>query len=259
MRLTFLGTGTSHGIPVIGCTCDVCKSDNQKNKRTRASVWIESGESSILIDTATEFRIQALREGINNVDCVFLTHSHADHIHGIDDLRPLSRYKHIPVYGNKKTITDVKKRFSYINDSAGSGGGKPKLIFTEINENEVTVPGSNTNHENETIIREVKIKHGENDISGYRIGKLAYLTDCSYIPPESFKILEGIEILIIGALRYKPHPTHFSVNEALEMIDKTGCRKAYLTHMCHNLDHEALEKELPPHVRPAWDGLKINF
>ena len=269
MRLTFLGTGTSHGIPVIGCACAVCKSGNQKNKRTRASVWIESGTASILIDTATEFRLQAVREGISKVDCVFLTHSHADHIHGIDDLRPLSRYNPIPVYGNPETISDVKKRFSYINADEGSGGGKPRLEFNEIKDEELTVQtgpadgnpghGSNKNTENRIIIRPVKIKHGNDDILGYRIGNLAYLTDCSYIPPESFEVLEGVEILIIDALRYKPHPTHFSVDQALEMIEKTGCREAYLTHMCHNIEHEALEKELPLHVRPAWDGLKINF
>ncbi len=257
MQLTFLGTGTSHGIPVIGCTCDVCRSVNEKNKRTRASVWIEAGNISLLIDTATEFRLQAVREVIMKIDFVLLTHSHADHIHGMDDLRPLSKERAIPVYGNSETIRDIKKRFSYITGESQQGGGKPRLIFTEI-------PGNNvfeykSSQADCLQIKPIAVRHGSLDILGYRIGNLAYITDCSFIPQDSMEALAGIETLILGSLRYKPHPTHFSVDEALTVIEKSGCRKAYLTHMCHNIEHDALEKQLPPHVKPAYDGLKISF
>jgi len=254
MHLTFLGTGTSHGIPVIGCNCDVCTSDNPKNKRTRASVWIETDHTSILIDTATEFRLQAVREGINKIDLVLLTHSHADHIHGMDDLRPLSKDKPIPVYGNFFTIKDIKKRFSYITGDSQLGGGKPRLIFTELSETDTIKIENGT-----TEIKPLPVKHGSLDVFGYRIGTLAYITDCNFIPDKTMEDLKGLDTLIIDALRFKPHPTHFCVEEALEIIEKTKCRRGFLTHMCHNLDHEKLEKMLPDHVKPSFDSLKIDF
>jgi len=262
MQLTFLGTGTSHGIPVIGCDCEVCTSNNEKNKRTRSSIWIETENSSFIIDIATEFRIQAVREKIKKIDFVLLTHSHADHIHGIDDLRSLTKKGILPVYGNSHTISDVKKRFSYILKNTGYKGEKPKLSFTSISENSViTVEGKllsdiSSDFSKKNIIP-VPIKHGDLDILGYKIGNLAYLTDCSFISERSIQLLKGIEILIIGALRYRKHPSHFSIEEALKIIDRCKCKKAFLTHFCHNIDHQELEKELPDHVMPAYDGLKI--
>lgn len=254
MKLTFLGTGTSHGIPVIGCSCLVCLSQNQKNKRTRCSVWIETETSSFLIDTATEFRLQAIRENIKKIDFVLLTHSHADHLHGIDDLRPLSGEKNIPVYGNRNTIKDVKKRFTYILNKNIVGGGKPNLLFEAVKNNSTICP-----YPDGPIITPIPIKHGNLSILGYRIGSLAYLTDCSAIPTSSMKLLDGTKTLILGALRYRSHPTHFSINEAIEVIDKIGCTNAYLTHFCHDIDHEKIEKELPVHIAPAFDSLTINI
>ena len=263
MQLTFLGTGTSHGIPVIGCECEVCTSNDEKNNRTRSSVWIETENSSFIIDIATEFRIQALREKIKKIDFVLLTHSHADHIHGIDDLRSLTRAETLPVYGNSDTLSDVKTRFSYIIENTGYIGEKPRLSFVEINENNrITLDGKllfNDSKNNANEIIPIPVKHGNLDIFGYKIGNLAYITDCSFIPEKSMQFLEEIEILIIGSLRYRQHPSHFSVEEALKIIEKCRCKKAFFTHFCHDIDHKKLEKEVPPHVRPAYDGLKINF
>ncbi|MCL2480314.1 MAG: MBL fold metallo-hydrolase [Spirochaetaceae bacterium] len=264
MQLTFLGTGTSHGIPVIGCGCKVCTSNNEKNKRTRSSVWIETKNSSFIIDIATEFRIQAIREKIKKIDFVLLTHSHADHIHGIDDLRSLTRVGTLPVYGNSHTIADVTNRFSYIFKNTGYTGEKPKLSFTSISENNVITfegkllsdIGSDFSKKN---IIPVPIKHGDLDIFGYKIGNLAYITDCSFISEKSMQFLEGIEILIIGALRYRKYSSHFTIEEALKIIDICRCKKAFLTHFCHDINHKKLKKELPDHVMPAYDGLKISL
>ncbi len=264
MQLTFLGTGTSHGIPMIGCECEVCTSADEKNNRTRSSVWIKTADSSFIIDITTEFRIQALREKIKKIDFVLLTHSHADHIHGIDDLRSLSRGNIIPVYGNSNTLSDVKNRFSYIIQNTGYIGEKPRLSFIEIKKNNIiTFEGKieSINNFDKKIdgIIPIPVKHGDLDIFGYKIGNLAYITDCSHIPETSMRMLEGIETLIIGALRYRPHPSHFSIEEALKIIDKCRCKKAFLTHICHDADHNELRKSLPSNVAPAYDGLKIEF
>ena len=262
MQLTFLGTGTSHGVPVIGCGCKVCSSRNKKNNRTRSSVWIETENSSFIIDIATEFRIQALREKIKKIDFVLLTHSHADHIHGIDDLRSLTRNASLPVYGDQHSISDVINRFGYIIHNTGYKGEKPKLSFIPITENNViSCKGElllNTGKSSNVIIP-IPIKHGELDIFGYKIGNLAYITDCSFISDKSMRLLEGIEILILGALRYRNHHSHFSIDDALNIINKCGCKKAYLTHFCHDVDHYMLKKELPANVAPAYDGLRIRF
>lgn len=251
MQLTFLGTGTSHGIPVIGCNCSVCRSKYLKNKRTRSSILIESDKSIFIIDTSTDFRTQGLREGINKLDFVLFTHPHADHVHGLDDLRPLTSAGEIPVYGNYQTICDIKSRFSYITKEASPGGGIPRLSFNVLEEGKHKISDLN--------IVPIPVKHGALDIYGYRIGNLAYITDCSFIPEHSWKYLHGIEILIIGALRYTPHATHFSVDEAVEIITRSKCRNAWITHMCHNIEHKTLEKKLPDHIRASYDGLKISF
>jgi len=264
MSLTFLGTGTSHGIPVIGCGCEVCVSGNEKNNRTRSSVWIETETSSFIIDIATDFRNQALREQIKKIDFILLTHSHADHIHGIDDLRPLTRTITLPVYGNSQTISDITNRFGYIVQNTGYIGEKPKLSFISIKENNGITFDSKllldiSSDSIKNYIMPIPIGHGNIDIFGYKIGNLAYITDCNFISKESMQLLKGVEILIIGALRYKQHKSHFSVEEALKIIDACRCKKAFLTHFCHDIDHQKLEKELPAHVKPAYDGLKISF
>ncbi len=250
MKVTFLGTGTSHGIPVSGCGCEVCTSTDPRNTRTRCSVWIEDGNTSVLIDTSTDFRAQSLREGIPAVDAIFFTHAHADHVHGLDDIRPYCWVKTIPVYGNSATIREIENRFSYIFNRTQKGGGKPKIILNEM-DYPVTTNGLK--------IIPVPIIHGSLGIFGFRVGGFAYLTDCSEIPGASYPLLEDLEVLVIGALRYRKHETHFSVSQALEEVTKIGPERTYFTHICHKLEHKRLISELPDHVRPAWDGLTLFF
>lgn len=251
MRAVVLGCGTSNGVPVIGCSCEVCRSQHPKNRRSRASLLIEGDQGeTIVIDTATEFRLQALREGVDHVDAVFYTHSHADHIHGIDDLRPLSHHGPIPAYGSRSTLEEITTRFSYIFSSPGRRGGKPQ-IEPRLLEGEAVQVGS-------VSLLPVPLLHGEMPIFGFRVGGLAYLTDCSAIPEEGYALLAGVELLIIDALRYRPHPTHFHLEAALEAVRRIGSRRSYITHMCHKLDYAQLLEELPPGVAPAYDGLVLE-
>jgi phosphoribosyl 1,2-cyclic phosphate phosphodiesterase len=252
MRFTILGCGTSNGVPVIGCSCPVCASQSPKNNRTRASLWIEGdGGESVLIDTSTEFRFQALREGVDRIDAVLYTHSHADHIHGIDDLRPLSHRQPIPAYGSRATMEEITERFSYIFSSIGPGGGKPQIEPHVIEDGPV--------REGSVSLLPVPLLHGDMPIYGYRVGDFAYLTDCSAIPEEGYVLLEGVEVLVIDALRYRPHPTHFHLEAALEAARNIGSPATYLTHMCHDLEYFRLLDELPEGVEPAYDGLSIEM
>ena len=251
MKVRVLGSGTSSGVPVIGCNCPVCTSNNPKNKRSRASVLIEIDEKSILIDTATEFRLQAIAAGIERIDAILFTHAHADHVHGLDDLRPLSHHKAINMYADAQSRTEIESRFSYIFAPPGQGGGVPQVRMHTIGRGQVRVAG--------VTVQPVPVYHGSLPILGYRIGPFAYITDCSSIPEESYEILKGLDVLIIDALRYRPHPTHFSIDEALTVIDRISPKQAYLTHLCHNVEHEQLAGELPEGVGPAYDGLEIRL
>jgi phosphoribosyl 1,2-cyclic phosphate phosphodiesterase len=252
MRITFLGTGTSHGVPALGCGCAVCRSKNKKNKRSRASLLVETGGRTILIDTAPDLRLQALREGIRTIDAVLYTHTHADHLHGIDDLRAFSHEKPIPVYGAPRALAEIRQRFSYIFEPpAQQAGGIPRLVLNPVDGGGFFACG--------VPVSAIAIKHGEADIYGYRIGDMAYLTDCSRIPESSRALLDGLELLIIDALRHAPHPTHFSIAQALEEIRRIGPRKAILTHFSHEVEHRAIKKELPPGVAPSYDGLSLRL
>ncbi|MCL1818404.1 MAG: MBL fold metallo-hydrolase [Spirochaetaceae bacterium] len=252
MRLTFLGTGTSHGIPVAGCGCPVCLSRGTRNKRTRSSVLVEEAGLSILIDTATEFRLQALRAGLKNIDAVLYTHAHADHLHGIDDLRVFCYKKPVPIFGAPGTLAEIERRFAYIfRPPRQQGGGIPHLQMNPIPEGTFSVHG--------IPVQAIALKHGELDIYGYRIGAMAYLTDCSFIPESSRPFLEGLEVLVLGSLRYSPHSTHFCVGEAVAEIQRIRPRKAFLTHLAHDIDHRTLKKELPPGIAPSYDGLTVSL
>lgn len=250
MRVTVLGCGTSNGVPVIGCRCPVCTSGEPKNRRTRASLLLsgEEGEE-LVIDTSTEFRLQALRAGIRRLDAVFYTHSHADHIHGIDDLRPLTHRRSLPVYGGPETMEEITSRFPYIFSGPGGEGSRPKIVPRRL-EGEAVRVGT-------LELLPVPLLHGSMPIYGYRCGAFAYLTDCSAVPQESFDLLAGVEALVIDALRYRSHPTHFNLQEALTAAERIGSRRTYLTHMCHDLEYHRLLSELPEGVEPAYDGLSF--
>ena len=251
VKVTILGSGTSHGVPVIGCDCPVCQSDDPKNKRTRASVLIESGAAAILIDTSTEFRIQAIREGISRLDAVLYTHPHADHLHGLDDVRSLTWNTPLPLFATEKTEQEIRIRFDYIFQKTQKGGGKPNVYFERLDNSLVEIKG--------TRILPIEVLHGELPVLGFRVGDFVYITDCSFIPKSSYQRLAGTKTLIIGALRDKPHATHFNVDEAVEASRIIGAEHTYLTHICHDLEHGELLRRLPDGVTPAYDGLSIEI
>lgn len=252
MKLTFLGTGTSHGVPVIGCDCAVCQSNDPRNKRTRSSLLVQVDDLNILIDTATEFRLQALRCGVKRIDAVLYTHCHADHVFGFDDLRIFSQRFgiEIPFYGNAATIEEMQQVFSYVFRKTQEGGGKPRV-------KPIVVDG-------EFMINQVKIVplpiyHGELPIYGYRIGDMAYITDCSLLPETTLALLRGVKVLILGVIRYQPHPTHMHVDAALELVKQVKPDQTYFTHISHLLEHNAVNASLPSYVTLAYDGLVIEL
>jgi phosphoribosyl 1,2-cyclic phosphate phosphodiesterase len=252
MRVIILGCATSTGVPIIGCGCSVCRSDNPKNKRTRCSLFIETRGKKILIDTSPDLRIQAFRHNITRIDAVLFTHSHADHTHGIDELRTYNFINKmvIPCYGHPQTVSNIMSNFKYIFDGSFPPGGKPKLSITAVN-GEFDVNG--------IMIIPIELQHADWLILGYRIGKMAYLTDCSTIPPSSVKKLNGVELLIIDALRYKPHPAHLSVDQAIDFIGEIKPKIAVFTHMGHELDYDKLSKELPENIEPGYDGMQFDL
>jgi len=247
MKITILGSGTSSGVPTIGCSCSVCTSKDSRNKRTRCSIWIESEKTSLLVDTSTEFRIQAIREGINHVDALLFTHDHADHIHGLDDIRPLTRENPMPVFGTAQTLEEIQNRFSYIFKETQKGGGKPRISMIPIDKDILQFK--------DIEITPLPVKHGQLDIRGYRFNNIAYITDCSYIPDKTMEKIMDLDLLILGALRYRRHSTHFSIDEALDIIKKTRPRRALLTHFSHDIDHAELSLSLPEGVEPCFDGM----
>lgn len=252
MKVIILGSATSTGVPIIGCGCPVCTSANPRNKRTRCSLFAETRGKNILIDTSTDLRCQALRHGITRLDAVLYTHSHADHTHGIDELRVYNfvNKTSIRCYGNAQTIDNIKNNFKYIFDGVESAGGKPKLTLTAVS-GEFDFEGVG--------ITPVDVYHADWTILGYRIGGMAYLTDCSGIPEWSWDKLRGLDVLIISALRYQPHPTHLNVEQAVEVAQKLKPRLTVLTHMGHELDYDTLSKELPDSIVPAYDGMELEL
>jgi phosphoribosyl 1,2-cyclic phosphate phosphodiesterase len=274
MKVTILGSGTSGGIPVVGCSCPVCCSANPKDTRLRASILIEgSGGETFVIDTGPDFRFQALRAGVKKLDAIFLTHAHADHLHGMDDVRPLSRNKPLPVYGNEQTIAEVRERFSYVFKETQLGGGKPRLVPEAVDRPLWAGP---------LLFTPLPVKHGELDILGWYIeerpagsggppreGGLLYLTDTSAIPPSTLVLIPRPHTVIIGGLRVRPHATHFTFEEALSAAVEAGGRRVFLTHICHEHDHRAIEEICQKfkeqrkleeiEMSPAWDGLTLSW
>jgi len=257
--LTFLGSGTSMGVPTLGCTCAVCadaRLPNSPNRRTRPSIAISYNQHTVLIDTGPDFHHQAIREGINSVDAVLYTHSHADHILGMDDLRPLSfaRPEGIALYADDSTAQVIERVFEYTFRTVDRypTSARVKLHRT------ATAAGTAISLFGVDFIR-VPVNHGRNTIAGYRFGSAAYLTDMSGIPPESLPLLEDLDILVLDALRREPHPTHSHLQQSIELVEKIAPRRAFFTHISHDLDHTATNASLPAHIRLAHDGLKLEF
>lgn len=251
-RLTFLGTGTSNGVPVIGCTCEVCCSTDERDKRTRSSAYVEWGDRVYLIDTATELRAQALRNGLTRVDAVLMTHPHADHTGGFDDLRRFNELAQawLPVWADPGTASLLRERYAYtFAEAFPFFGGKPDLTLHEIDG-----PISPFEHE----IVPITVMHGRLPITAYRFGSLAYVTDAKVIPPESMDLLRGVDTLVLNSLRPAPHPTHLSIGEALEVISELRPRQAFLTHMSHEVSHAQESSMLPAGVAFAYDGLTVT-
>jgi phosphoribosyl 1,2-cyclic phosphate phosphodiesterase len=252
-RVTFLGTGTSHGVPMIGCGCAVCTSDDPRDNRTRPSIYLELPDLAVLVDTATDLRAQALRFRLPRVDAILFTHSHADHVMGLDEIRRYNAIQDgsIACYADALTASEIRRTFAYVFDSqTPRGGGVPRLdLFTLSGEFCL----------GRTPITPVPLWHGERLILGYRVGPFAYLTDCNQLPDEAWPLLEGVDLLVLDALRYKPHPTHFSVSEALAVVERMKPSRAWFTHIAHDLPHAATCARLPAGVELAYDGLTLEF
>jgi len=253
VRVTFLGTGTSTGVPVIGCTCATCQSVDPKDKRWRPSIYLQLDDgTAVLVDASPDLRAQALRFGVDRVDLILLTHSHADHVLGLDDVRIYNfRQKMaIPCHGDDRTLEDVRRMFAYVFDpNTPRGGGLPQLNL---------FPVSGAFSFGRRTIVPVPLRHGTLPILGYRVGAFAYLTDCSEIPDTSWPLLEGLDVLVLDALRQRRHSTHFNVEQAVEAAARIGARETYFTHMTHDLPHRATCEGLSAGMTLAHDGLVLT-
>lgn len=256
-EVVFLGTGTSVGVPALGCDCEVCTGGNPSNQRTRCSIVVRNSRGNLLVDTPPDLRTQLLREKIGVVHEVLFTHEHADHLFGLDDLRlfPFHLGHPVPLHCEPRVEKRIRHSFDYAFSErpATHPGATPKLEFRSIEPNcSFTV--------NDIQVLPIRLKHGPRfDVLGFRFGEFAYCTDVNEIPEASLPLLENLKVLVLGALRYRPHPTHFHLEAALEMIQKLKPKKAYLTHLSHDFDHEKVNAELPDGVSLAYDGLRLTF
>jgi phosphoribosyl 1,2-cyclic phosphate phosphodiesterase len=253
--LTVLGSGTSMGVPTIGCACAVCRSTDPHDSRTRPSVMVEWSGHRVVIDTTPDFRQQALREHIDHVDAVLYTHGHADHILGLDDLRPLTFPRitggpKLPLYANPDTARVLRSVFRYVFDGDYKFGGLAQVELHEI---------SGPVRIFDALFCPVTVIHGEAPIFGYRFGSAAYLTDFSEVPENSFPLLGSLDILFLDALRHKPHPTHSTVAQSLSLVERLRPERAFFTHIAHDLGHRETNAGLPPNVRLSHDGLRLEF
>jgi phosphoribosyl 1,2-cyclic phosphate phosphodiesterase len=262
LRVTILGCGSSAGVPRVGVGWGACDPSNPKNRRRRCSILVEKtgpggSTTAVLVDTTPDLREQLLGADVRRLDAVLITHEHADHIHGIDDLRPLAIVQHqrIPVYADRMTSELLQIRFGYCFDTPAGSSYPPILKMRHLQSGVTTaVPGPGGAIE----ALPFRMVHGDIDALGFRFGSIAYAPDVSHMPEESLSSLEGLEILILDALRYTPHPSHFSLSEALELIEKVRPKRAILTNLHTDLDYETLRRELPQHIEPAYDGLQFE-
>jgi phosphoribosyl 1,2-cyclic phosphate phosphodiesterase len=247
-----LGSGTSSGVPVIGCDCAVCTSDDPRNRRSRAGVLLELPAGNLVIDTSPDFREQALRAKLRRVDAVLYTHPHADHVFGLDDLRIFNflQNRTIPCFGSAATMARLRQVFAYVFDDSPEGGGKPKLDFRAVRE-PFSLLGDR--------VAPVPVMHGDMEVFGYRIGGFACVTDVSLIPEASFAALAGLDLLVLSALRYRPHPTHFSFEESVAAARRIGAKRTLFTHIAHDVDHARGEVGLPPGIGIGYDGLVVEL
>lgn len=253
MKITLLGTGTSQGIPVIGCDCETCTSSDVKDIRMRCSVLIESKDFNVIIDVGPDFRAQMLAHKVHRLDAVLLTHEHNDHVIGLDDIRPLN-FKHkmlMPLYGLQRVIDDIKVKFAYVFEDGGYPG-KPRVICHPIYKGEVLRFGS------ELVVEALAVKHGSLDILGYRVGDFTYITDASYLTEDTYARLVGLKVLVLNALQYRPHYSHFTVDQAIAVAQRIGAEHTYFTHLSHYLPrHSSFAATLPVGISPAYDGLQF--
>ena len=253
MDVTFLGTGTSAGVPVIACDCATCRSTDERDKRWRPSLRLVLDDgTTILVDASPDLRAQALRFGLTRVDLILLTHSHADHVLGLDDVRIFNFRQRapIPCLGTPRTLAQIRSMFAYVFDPATpKGGGLPQLELFDL-----VGPFSTSN----VTVVPVPVMHGTLPVLGFRIGPFAYLTDCNAIPEESWSLLQGLDVLVLDALRHKPHPTHFTVSQAVEVAQRIGAKRTLFTHMTHDLPHVETCRQLPGGMELAYDGLTIE-
>ena len=252
LKISVLGSGTSVGVPTIGCDCNVCTSTDPRDNRMRPSVLVSYEGRHVLIDTTPDFRTQALRAQIRHLDAVLFTHAHADHIMGLDDVRPFNfRQKdRIPIFAAPDTMEAIQRSFPYIFDGANRNTNIPQLDARVVTGEPIELWG--------LTFEPIPIIHGKQPILGYRFGAAAYLTDHSEIPRESMERLRDLDVLFLDALRYKPHPTHSTVDRSVKTVEELKPRRAFFTHICHDLGHERAESLLPPHIRLAYDGLELQ-
>ena len=270
MRITFLGTGTSHGIPLLGCSCSVCKSLDEHDKRYRSSIMIEEKGTVIVIDTGYEFRLSAIRAGLKGLDAVLYTHSHSDHIMGLDDLRVFTREHSLPIYGSEKTIEHIERVFEYafhshdwphahmdkeeedaVNELKKHNYGLPLLKANIIAPYEELDIG-------EIHIKALPVFHGLMEVYGYRIGSFAYITDVSEISERTFESLKGVDVLVLGALRERAHPTHFTFKEAYDVAVRCGCSVCYFTHISHETSYYEINRRYAPLCLSAYDNMVLE-